>query len=60
MALKWSNGSRQESHTHSDLHAVDPNRLSSRVSGEPHCGHRSANVSGTGPVLPRCRGGAMP
>ena len=40
-ALKWSNGSRQERHTHSDLHAVDPNRLDSRVSSDPHCGQRT-------------------
>ena len=40
-ALKWSNGSRQASHTHIDLHAVEPNRTGSRVSGAPHCGQRT-------------------
>ena len=39
--LKWSNGSVQALHTHKDLHAVEPKRLSSRVSGDPHCGQRS-------------------
>jgi hypothetical protein len=36
IALKWSNGSLHDVHTHKDLHEVEPNRLSSRVSGEPH------------------------
>ena len=47
--LKWSNGSRQDRQTHSDLQAVEPNRLDSRVSGLPHCGQRTVRASGTGP-----------
>src|SRR4051794_35641861 len=57
-ALKWSNGSRHERHTHSDLHAVDPKRLDSRVSGDPHCGHRTDSSTGTGPAAGP--GGATP
>ena len=60
-ALKWSNGSRQASHTHSDLHAVDPNRDSSRVSGRPHCGQRTDSVTRDRPAGDaRASGGAMP
>src|SRR4051812_31705476 len=40
-ALKWSNGSRQARQVHNDLHAVEPNLLSSRVSGDPQCGQRT-------------------
>ena len=58
-ALKWSKGSRQALHTHSDLHAVDPKRLSSRVSGDPHCGQRTDSATSTVPVARGC-GGAMP
>src|SRR6478609_6197353 len=58
-ALKWSKGSLQSSQTHSDLHAVDPKRLSSWVDPDPHCGHRSESRNGTGPEV-RCSGGAMP
>ena len=47
-ALKWSKGSRQLRHTHSDLQAVEPKRLDSRVSGEPHCGQRTDSVRPTG------------
>src|SRR6266508_2517157 len=50
MALTWSKGSLQALQDHRALHAVDPNRLSSRVSREPHCGHLTASVSATGPV----------
>src|SRR3954449_242931 len=59
-ALKWSNGSRQALHTHSDLHAVDPNRVSSRVSSDPHCGHLNDRVSETVPPDRVGDGGAMP
>ena len=58
-ALKWSNGSEQERHTHSDLQAVEPKRLVSRVSGLPHCGQRTESARPTGP--PRVgEGGATP
>src|SRR3954465_7257158 len=60
MALKWSNGSRHARQTHSDLHAVDPKRLSSWVSGEPQWVHRTLRVSGTTPSRGRVAGGAMP
>ena len=59
IALKWSKGSRQALHAHSDLQAVDPNRLSSRVSGEPHCGQRTLSVQ-RHRAGPRGCGGAMP
>ena len=51
--LKWSNGSRQDRHTHNDLHAVDPNRLDSAVSRLPHCGQRTESVSATVPSAGR-------
>src|SRR5262245_59377754 len=57
-ALKWSNGSWQLRHTQSDLQAVEPNRLDSRVSSEPHCGQRTLSDRLTG--LPAGPGGAMP
>jgi hypothetical protein len=57
--LKWSNGSWQLRHTHSDLQAVDPKRLDSRVSGDPHRGQRTLSGSDTGPPL-TAPGGAMP
>src|SRR5512144_2225028 len=60
MFLKWSKGSRQALQTHSDLHAVDPKRESSRVSGDPHWGQRSERVSGTGAPGARGSGGATP
>ena len=49
IALKWSKGSRHVLHRHSDLQAVEPNRLSSWVSGLPHCGQRTERATGTGP-----------
>src|SRR5512139_650397 len=60
MVLKWSKGSRQALHTHNDLQAVDPNRLNSRVSGDPHSGQRIDRVSGTGAPGSRAVGGATP
>src|SRR5690606_1259760 len=58
-AFTWSNGSWQAEHVHSALHAVEPNRDSSLVSGEPHCGHRTVSCIGTGPE-PAGPGGAIP
>jgi hypothetical protein len=43
------------------LHAVEPNRESSSVSGEPHCGHRTVSDNRTGDGSGRPPdGGAMP
>ena len=41
------------------MHAVEPNRLSSWVSSEPHCGHRTDSESGTGPDSDTRPGGAI-
>ena len=49
IALKWSKGSRHDWQTHSDLQAVEPNRLDSRVSRLPHWGQRTESGSDTGP-----------
>jgi len=46
-ALKCSNGSRHASHTHRALHAVEPNRLRSRVRSDPHRGHRTDSARAT-------------
>ena len=61
-ALKWSKGSRQLLQDHSALHAVDPNRLSSRVSSEPHWGHltRQRQHGGASPCRSRPCPGARP
>jgi hypothetical protein len=37
--LNRSNGSRQELQRHCALHGVEPNRLTSTVSVDPHKGH---------------------
>ena len=37
--MKRSNGSRQDLQRHCALHGVEPKRLTSTVSVEPHCGH---------------------
>jgi hypothetical protein len=61
--LKWSNGSWQARQTHKDLHAVEPNLLSSTVSGDPHCGQRMLSVSAIlrpDPETARGSGGAIP
>jgi len=64
IALTWSKGSRQAWHCHSDLQAVEPKWLVSRVSRLPHCGQRTDSVSATGPPAGSCGeagpGGAMP
>ena len=47
-------------HTQSDLQAVEPKWLDSRVSWLPHCGQRGAMAIDTG-AAESCRpGGAMP
>jgi len=49
--LNRSNGSAQARQRHKALHGVEPNRLTSSVSDEPHCGQVAVAA-----VL----GGAMP
>ena len=59
--MKWSKGSRHDWQTHSDLHAVEPKRLDSRVSRLPHWGQRTDRPTDTGPETSRVGcGGAMP
>ena len=49
--LKRSNGSRQDLQRHCALHGVEPKRLTSTVSVDPHCGH-SAVADGLGGAIP--------
>src|SRR6185437_7500295 len=50
--LTASNGSRHDVHRYIAWHAVEPNRLTSNVSGEPHRGQRMARATSTRcPVL---------
>ncbi len=49
--LNRSNGSRQARQRHCALHGVEPKRLSSSVSDEPHCGQVAVRAA---------LGGAMP
>jgi hypothetical protein len=65
VGAKWSNGSRQPRHRHIALHDVEPKRVSSSVSAEPHCGHATCSTgrrpsgTSTGPSA-RDAGGAIP
>ncbi len=49
--LKRSNGSRQVLQRHCALHGVEPKRLTSSVSRDPHSGH-SALAEGSGGAMP--------
>jgi hypothetical protein len=59
--LKWSKGSRQDRQRHIDLQEVDPNRVTSSVSDEPHCGQptRGPELHQHRPVHPSGRGDAV-
>src|SRR5215212_12244536 len=57
MALNESKGSAHERQVQRDLHVVEPNRLTSRVSVEPQRGQRAASVNRTGWPAPTVPGG---
>ena len=52
--MKWSNGSRQDWQTQSDLQAVEQKRLTRRVSTDPQRGQRMSSTvfEGTVTVVP--------
>ena len=61
MHLKYSNGSRHDSHLYAALQAVEPNSLTSAVAVESQRGHATGRAACVSVRLPPpCSGGAIP